>query len=122
VTYPQNINVIAPRQRKGKKKGHPVCQILRCENSTKTLLIVNNEDTVGALGSTQLTSLGYRDVLWHGKCGAGLESGDGSLCRSSLSRAFGGAALVCGYGAFTGELGFDFLPNCLGWVEGSVKK
>lgn len=124
VTYTQHqhINfIIACQRRERERESHPVCQILRGENPTKTLLIVNDENAVRALGSTQLTSLGYCDVFRHGKRGAGLEGSDGSLRRGGLSRAFVGAALVCGYGAFAGELGFDFLPDCLG-LNGSCQK
>ena len=100
-------------RKRDKQVTHSVRQILRGKNPAKTFLIIDNEDTVRTLGGTQLTSLGYRDVLWDGERWARLESSDSSLCRSSLSRPFGGAALMSRYGAFSGELGFDFLPDCL---------
>ena len=120
MTYEEYINFVVTRQRR-KKNTDPVRQILRGENPTKTFLIINDEDTVGAFGSTQLTRLGYCDILRHCKRGAGLESGDSSLRRGSLSRTFGGAALMCGYGTFAGELGFDFLPDGLE-LRGKVSK
>ena len=96
-----------------KQVTHSVRQILRGKNSTKTFLIIDNENTVRTLGGTQLTSLGYGNVLWDGERRAGLESRDSSLGRGSLSRPLGGAALMSRYGAFSGELGLDFLPDGL---------
>lgn len=110
--------------RKGRrnKLTHSVRQILCGENPTETFLIINDEDTVRTLGGTQLTSLGYRDVFWDGEGWTGLESRDSSFGRCCLSRFFGGAALMSGYSAFAGELGFDFLPNCLVLKEGPMNE
>lgn len=121
MTYHIQVNLLthaASKKARAKQVTHSVRQILRSENPTKTFLIINDEDAVRTLGGTQLTSLCYRDVLWDGEGWAGLESRYSSLGRCCLSRPFGGTALMSGYSAFAGELGFDFLPDCLVLKEG----
>jgi len=58
---------------------HSVCQILGGENPTQTLLIVYDENAVGPLGCTELTSFRDGDSIWNGKGRAGFECRHGAF-------------------------------------------
>lgn len=101
----------------GRKYGrgtYSVCQVLGREYATESLVIVDDEDAVGALGSTQLTGFRDGDVVWDGEGGTRLECRDCSLGYWWLWRAFAAAGLEGGGdGTLPGEFGLDFLADCL---------
>ena len=94
---------------------HPIGKIFGGKDPTKTFLLIYNQNTIRALGSTELTCLRDSDVLRDSECRTWLQRCDSTLSSRRLVSALGRALLVmgCRDGALAGQLGLYLLSDSL---------
>lgn len=93
---------------------HTEGQVLCGKDASQALVFIDNQDTVGALGGTQLAGVGNGDVLGHGQGWTRAQGGDGTRLGAGRGRFLGrrggrgwaGAALAA-------QLGFDLFADSL---------
>ena len=91
---------------------YSVGQIFSSKDTTQTFLIINDQNTVGPLGRTKLTSLRHSQVFWYSQSGTGLQRSDSAFLDVCLVAA-PTRSLSCRNSTLSRKLGFDLLPDSL---------
>lgn len=92
---------------------HPIGQILGGKDTTKTLLIINDQHTIRSFRSTKLTRFRDGDILRHRQGWTGLESSNRAFGRRSLAASTASLILISRNGSFPRQLRFYLLANSL---------
>lgn len=93
---------------------HSIRKVLRGENPAQTLILVDDQHAIGALCSTELTSVRDGDMLGDGESWGRTERSDSPFANFwPCPAAFVFLQMRRGYRAFARELRLDFLAQRL---------